>query len=188
MVTVLVMPRLLTWFTLLCHFTPFRKVNYATKNTYIHQNFVVLNIASGSEANITTSCEMEIFSFLWLIWDHYNNKKIGYNAIWTVISCCWQHYANSVKIIKPFSIHFSGPINLIVGGYGGGFKSDAQIVDLSSQTRSCNNFQDYPIAMRSATGAIVSGQPIICGGYSGYYHSECYKYSKGTSINDAHFF
>ena len=26
-----------------------------------------LNIASDSEANITTSCEMEFFNFLWLI-------------------------------------------------------------------------------------------------------------------------
>ena len=30
-----------------------------------------INISSGSEANITTPCEMEIFNFLWLIWDHY---------------------------------------------------------------------------------------------------------------------
>ena len=30
-----------------------------------------INIASGSEANITTSCEMKIFNFLWHIWDHY---------------------------------------------------------------------------------------------------------------------
>ena len=30
-----------------------------------------LNILSGSEANITISCEMAIFNFLWLIWDHY---------------------------------------------------------------------------------------------------------------------
>ena len=29
------------------------------------------NIVSGSDANITTPCEMEIFNFLWLIWDHY---------------------------------------------------------------------------------------------------------------------
>ena len=76
---------------------------------------------------------------------------------------------------------------------GGGYKSDAQIVDLSNQTRSCNNFQDYPIAMSSATGAIVSGQPIVCGGYEDTeqenYYSECYKYSKGTSsINDVLFF
>ena len=33
----------------------------------IHQ----LNIVSGSDANITTPCEMEFFNFLWLIWDHY---------------------------------------------------------------------------------------------------------------------
>ena len=31
----------------------------------------ILNIASGSEANITTPSEMEFFNFLWLIWDHY---------------------------------------------------------------------------------------------------------------------
>ena len=30
-----------------------------------------VNIVSGSDANITTPCEMEIFNFLWLIWDHY---------------------------------------------------------------------------------------------------------------------
>ena len=86
---------------------------------------------------------------------------------------------------KPFSIHFSGPINLIVGGYDRGYKSDAQIVDLSSQTRSCNNFQYYPIEIGVATGAIVLGTPIVCGGRSYTelnYHSECYKYSKGTSI------
>ena len=129
---------------------------------------------------------MEIFNFLWLIWDHYINKKVGCNAIWTVISCCWQHYANRSMCdnqSKPFSIHFSGPINLIVGGWGNGYKSDAQIVDLSNQTRSCNNFPDYPIAMQHATGAIVSKQPIVCGGTSAgtsgswsgsSSHSECY--------------
>ena len=31
----------------------------------------LLNIASGSEANMTTLCEMEFFNFLWLIWVHY---------------------------------------------------------------------------------------------------------------------
>ena len=30
-----------------------------------------LSKASGSEANITTACEMEIIKFLWLIWDLY---------------------------------------------------------------------------------------------------------------------
>jgi len=77
-----------------------------------------------------------------------------------------------------------GPINLIAGGYDGGYKgykNDAQIVDLSSQTRSCY-FPYYPIAMSYATGAIVSGTPIVCGGEStGYkYHSECYKYTTNS--------
>jgi hypothetical protein len=87
---------------------------------------------------------------------------------------------------KPFSIHFSGPINLIVGGYSDESDAQAQIVDLSNQTRSCNNFQYYPIEIGYATGAIVLGTPIVCGGQSyteqRNYHSECYKYSKGTSI------
>ena len=101
---------------------------------------------------------------------------------------------------KPFSIHFSGPINLIIGGnddfddyYDYYYNDDddirgAQIVNLSNKTSTCNSFPDYPIAMSSATGAIVSGQPIICGGWSGSAHSECYKYSKGTSISNVRFF
>ena len=38
---------------------------------HLAYNYIIFNIASGSEVNITTSCEMEIFNFLWLIWDHY---------------------------------------------------------------------------------------------------------------------
>ena len=33
-------------------------------------SLLLFNIASGSEANITTPCEMENFNFLQLIWDH----------------------------------------------------------------------------------------------------------------------
>jgi hypothetical protein len=73
---------------------------------------------------------------------------------------------------------------LIVGGKDSDDNrhGDAKIVDLSSQTRSCNNFPDYPIAVSSATGAMVSSQPIVCGGSSGFsnYHSECYKYTTNS--------
>ena len=36
-----------------------------------------INIASGSEANMTTLCEMEFFNFLWLIWvlDMLNSRS-----------------------------------------------------------------------------------------------------------------
>jgi hypothetical protein len=39
------------------------------------------------------------------------------------MSCCWQHYASRSMCdnqSKPFSIHFSGSINLIVGGSADG--------------------------------------------------------------------
>ena len=76
-------------------------------------------------------------------------------------------------------IHFSGSVILVVGGRDDrrNYQNDSQ---LSSLTRSCSNLQNYPIAMRHATGAIVSGHPIICGGKSTgtSCHSECYHHSK----------
>ena len=82
---------------------------------------------------------------------------------------------------------FSGPINLIVGGQnvkGTNYYSDAQIANLSNETSTCNNFSDYPLAgIRFATGAIVDGHPIICGGWSEELpaHSECFRHSKDTN-------
>jgi hypothetical protein len=82
---------------------------------------------------------------------------------------------------------FSGSINLIVGGRDRdripNRQSDAQIANLANETSTCNNFPDYPIAVMDATGAIVDGHPIICGGWSGYpiAHSECYHHSKATN-------
>ena len=70
---------------------------------------------------------------------------------------------------------------MVVGGREDiyNYQSDAQ---LSSLTRSCSILQNYPIAMSSATGAIVSGHPIICGGLSvSLYHSECYYHNKTSN-------
>ena len=58
-----------------------------------------------------------------------------------------------------------------------------QIVDLLAETRSCQNIKKYPLNVEAATGAVVSGQPIICGGWSGTHNFfECFQYSK-TSNN-----
>ena len=69
---------------------------------------------------------------------------------------------------------------MVVGGWDDSYnrQSDAQ---LSSLTRSCSNLQNYLIAMYKATGAIVSGHPIICGGWSGSYRSECYHHNKASN-------
>ena len=59
----------------------------------------------------------------------------------------------------------------------------AQIVDLLEKTRSCQNIKKYPINVEAATGAVVSGKPMICGGWSGTHNFfECFQYSK-TSNN-----
>ena len=70
---------------------------------------------------------------------------------------------------------------MIVGGYDGNRpREDVQIVNLTNETSTCNNFRDYPNDMTVATGAVVSGLPIICGGYTGYGLSNCYLLSKAT--------
>ena len=49
------------------------ETNNDVDHRYIHNFpfYIPINIASGSEANMTTPCEMEFFNFLWLIWVHY---------------------------------------------------------------------------------------------------------------------
>ena len=61
--------------------------------------------------------------------------------------------------------------------------NNTQIVDLSSQTRSCPNLQNLPVALTGATGAIVSGHPIICGGTVDNHNNrnECYHYRKASN-------
>ena len=78
-------------------------------------------------------------------------------------------------------IHFLGSIKLIVGGYDMIWQKDrnySQTFNLSNSTTSCKNLPGYPIPMSSATGAIVSGKPLICGGWSVFgIHSECYQHN-----------
>ena len=74
---------------------------------------------------------------------------------------------------------------MVVGGNGSGNKcsrcSDVQLVDFSAQKKSCPNPPNYPIALAGATGAIVAGHPVICGGYSGERHNECYIHNNVTN-------
>ena len=75
---------------------------------------------------------------------------------------------------------------MFVGGEGDttGLKN-TQLVDLSI-TKTCGNLADYPLGIHDATGALVSGKPVICGGESGnhshnFHHRECYKYDKSSN-------
>ena len=42
-----------------------------------------------------------------------------------------------------------------------------ELVELTNTNQSCQNWNDYPFALAVASGAMVSGSPIICGGWSG---------------------
>merc|ERR1712223_1635337 len=67
---------------------------------------------------------------------------------------------------------------MVVGGYDddGNYRDDTQLVELTSGTKSCRNWQKYPIALSSAAGSIISNNSIIvCDGYSDTRHDECYK-------------
>ena len=92
-----------------------------------------------------------------------------------------------------FSNTFSDSLILVVGRRDGDYRdsdyihlSNTQIVDLTEQARSCPNLTEYPITpINSATGAIVSGHPMICGGWSELpdfvAYSECYRYKKDSN-------
>ena len=74
---------------------------------------------------------------------------------------------------------------MVVGGWDGRtYRNDVQIIDLSTQRKLCPNLQNYPLKLSAATGAIVSCNPIVCGGDSGSASSrypQCHKYDNSTN-------
>jgi len=63
---------------------------------------------------------------------------------------------------------------MVVTGYDGGDHDTTQLIDLTSSTKSCQNWNNYPIALSFATGGMVSGSPLVCGGFSSSRHEQCY--------------
>ena len=62
---------------------------------------------------------------------------------------------------------------------------DTQLVDLSS-SKICGNLKPYPIAIYGATGALVSENPVICGGFQRTGNQrkeqkECQMYNKSSN-------
>ena len=82
----------------------------------------------------------------------------------------------------------------MVAGRGHNYKytNHAQVVDMKSNN-TCNNLQNYPIRIISASGGVIGGSPIICGGYgkasgeSRYENrKECYVYDKSSQTWKLH--
>ena len=40
----------------------------------------------------------------------------------------------------------------------------SEVIDMTNENYTCNNFADYPINLSSATGAVLGANIIVCGG------------------------
>ena len=70
---------------------------------------------------------------------------------------------------------------LVVGGSDGSYLDDVELLALGGQSGNCDVLPDYPITVRSMTGALLEGGSTVkvCGGYPGAV-SSCYDLSAGS--------
>ena len=59
---------------------------------------------------------------------------------------------------------------------------NSEVLDLMDNSLSCQNLAPFAKKTYAATGALVEGVPLICGGYySGSYSDECYQITKSMT-------
>ena len=75
---------------------------------------------------------------------------------------------------------------MVTGYTGSAYVNHVQVVDMTSN-KPCANLQQYPISMNTASGGVVGGVPMICGGSgkasgesSFDKRKECYTYNKSS--------
>ena len=77
-----------------------------------------------------------------------------------------------------------GSLILVATGRGSGYRDSSQVVDVSS-TKSCASLTPYPLKMGYATGGVLNGSSLLCGGYahgqSYYRQSSCYIHQKSSN-------
>lgn len=75
---------------------------------------------------------------------------------------------------------------MIIGGYDGSYESfhKVEIIDLSSENRSCPAIPDIPGAEYGHVATFINDRALACGGYStatSLYYSDCYSYVNNVS-------
>ena len=67
---------------------------------------------------------------------------------------------------------------------GGKQERESEVVDLHKNSSYCRSLSDYPFQAQYASGGILNGQPLICGGIVGLgdASNECYVYNE-TSLS-----
>ena len=52
-----------------------------------------------------------------------------------------------------------------------------EVIDITDETKKCNNLGDFPVIVKMATGGLVDGKPIVCGGQDATtFKQECYSF------------
>ena len=46
---------------------------------------------------------------------------------------------------------------------GGEYQDYSQVIDIHS-AKSCSDFSSYPLKMYGASGGVLNGSPLVCGG------------------------
>ena len=58
---------------------------------------------------------------------------------------------------------------------------NSEVLDLMDNSLSCQNLAPFAKKTYAATGALVEGVPLICGGYASGYSDECYQITKSMT-------
>ena len=59
--------------------------------------------------------------------------------------------------------------------------ANSEVLDLVNNTLSCQNLAPFAKKTYGATGGLVDGVPLICGGYASGYSDECYSITKAVT-------
>ena len=66
----------------------------------------------------------------------------------------------------------------------------SEVVDITNSSTSCPQLPTYPFKMWGASGGVINGSPMVCGGYKGglgpKVESSCYSHDKGLNIWKQH--
>ena len=69
---------------------------------------------------------------------------------------------------------------LAITGFGRGFLADTEVLDLLNPDLKCQNLAPFANGKYGATGALVKGSVVVCGGYDGGFLDECHTVSKSN--------
>ena len=71
-------------------------------------------------------------------------------------------------MICPLSNIFSAKLLVSTGSYMNSYENGhhSEVIDIENEDRNCDELANSALPVQGAAGGVVSGKPIICGGYN----------------------